>query len=79
LSLNSSTGVLSGTPASAGTYNFVVQVTDSVGGTATQNLSILIAALLNSGGGSWQNPFVVAQQRQPAVLKPWYRPNPKKS
>ena len=40
LSLNSSTGVISGTPNAAGTSNFTVQVTDSGSNTATQNLSI---------------------------------------
>ena len=40
LSLNASTGVISGTPNAAGTSNFTVQVTDSGSNTATQNLSI---------------------------------------
>jgi Putative Ig domain len=41
LSLNSSTGVISGTPTTAQTYNFTVQV--SGGGTATKALSIVIS------------------------------------
>ena len=38
----SSAGVISGTPTTAGTSNFTVQVADSVGGTATKDLSITI-------------------------------------
>ncbi|MCW2935594.1 MAG: hypothetical protein JWM19_6556, partial [Actinomycetia bacterium] len=43
LSLSASTGVISGTPASAGLYTFSVRVTDSFGLTATQSLSISVA------------------------------------
>ncbi len=43
LSLNASTGVLSGTPTSVGLYSFTVKVTDSFGLTATQNLSLSVA------------------------------------
>ena len=43
LTLNSSTGVLSGTPTTAGLYSFTVQVTDSFGLTATQSLSMTVA------------------------------------
>ena len=42
LSLNSATGVISGTPTTAGTYSFTVKLTDSVGGVATKALSITI-------------------------------------
>ncbi len=53
----SSAGVLSGTPASTGTYNFTVQVTDSTSGsqaTATQVLQLIINP--GSGGGpDWYN------------------------
>ena len=42
LSLNSTTGAITGTPTTAGTNNFTIQVTDIVGGTATANLSITI-------------------------------------
>jgi hypothetical protein len=46
LSLNSSTGAISGTPAAAGTFNFTMQVADSgsPGQTATRDLSITISA-----------------------------------
>ena len=44
MSLNSSTGVISGPPSGAGTFSFTVQVNDSVGATATKNLSITVIA-----------------------------------
>ena len=49
LSLNSSTGAISGTPTTAGPSNFTVTVTDSqtpTAGTATKNLSITIGPQL---------------------------------
>jgi len=42
LTLNSSTGVISGTPAALGTFNFTVQVTDSASHTDTKDLSITV-------------------------------------
>ncbi|MCJ7664202.1 MAG: Ig domain-containing protein, partial [Desulfobacterales bacterium] len=42
LSLNTSTGLISGTPTAAGTANFTAQVTDSASATDTQALSITI-------------------------------------
>ncbi|GLZ39298.1 putative Ig domain-containing protein [Actinokineospora sp. NBRC 105648] len=44
LTLNTSTGVLSGTPTTAGSYTFTVQVTDASGQTATKSVTIVIAA-----------------------------------
>lgn len=44
LSLNSSTGIISGTPTAAGTYSFTIKVTDSLGNTGTQAFQIIIAA-----------------------------------
>ncbi|OFW03357.1 MAG: hypothetical protein A3G20_05600, partial [Acidobacteria bacterium RIFCSPLOWO2_12_FULL_59_11] len=46
LGLNSSTGIISGTPTAAGTSNFTVQVTDANGATSTQALSITVYATL---------------------------------
>ena len=48
LGLNSSTGVISGTPTVLGTSSFTVQVTDANSQSATQGLSITIAP---AGGG----------------------------
>src|SRR6266571_1934460 len=44
LSLNSTSGVISGTPSASGTSSFTVQVTDSAGKAAQQPLSIAISA-----------------------------------
>ncbi len=46
LTLNSSTGVLSGTPITGGTYFFTIQVTDVLGNTASVACSIVIAGSL---------------------------------
>jgi len=45
LDLNSFTGVLSGTPSTAGTFNFTIKVTDNVSATATQAYSVVINPL----------------------------------
>ncbi len=45
LTLGSSTGVLAGTPAAGGSYGFTVQVTDTTGQSATQAVSLVIAAV----------------------------------
>lgn len=54
LSLNSATGIISGTPTSgtAGTYNFTIQVTDSASNVGSQAFQIISAAP-SSGGGSY--------------------------
>ncbi len=44
LSLNSSTGAITGTPTTAGTYNFTAQVVDSLGNTATSSCSIVVSS-----------------------------------
>ena len=44
LTLGSSSGVLSGTPAAAGSYAFTVQVTDADGVTATESVTLVIGA-----------------------------------
>jgi Putative Ig domain/Glycosyl hydrolases family 16 len=57
LALAASTGVISGTPTSAGTFSFTVQATDSASHTATQALSITASAAAsttpNGPSGSW--------------------------
>ncbi|MGC9224885.1 MAG: beta strand repeat-containing protein [Terracidiphilus sp.] len=47
LSLNATTGVISGKPSTTGTASFTVQVTDSASHTATQNLTIQIYSALS--------------------------------
>ena len=52
LSLNSSTGVISGTPTMAGSFPFVIQVEDAVSATATCSISITITSSLMVTCGS---------------------------
>lgn len=47
----SAAGVLTGTPTTAGTFNFTVRVTDKVNATATQAFAIVITAEAGGGGG----------------------------
>jgi len=58
LSLNAATGVASGIPTVAGIFNFTVEVTDSLGQTATVNCTIQIfpANIRPSTGGG---PYVI--------------------
>jgi len=44
LTLNSSTGVLSGSPTQQGTFNFTIQSTDSASQSATASLSVTVAS-----------------------------------
>src|SRR2546427_2513203 len=46
LSLNASTGAISGTPTQSGAFSFTVQVTDSASHTAQQSLSIQVSTAL---------------------------------
>ncbi len=46
LALNASTGALSGTPATAGTFNFTVQVRDTLSASASKVLAITISPAL---------------------------------
>jgi hypothetical protein len=74
LTLNSSTGVISGTPTQSGFFSFGVQVTDATSATATANLSITVAVLL--AGGYWANQGQVdkksAVKRPDDPLPPWW-------
>jgi hypothetical protein len=47
LSLNASSGVVSGTPTQSGTFSFTAQATDAASRTAQQSLSILVSAALS--------------------------------
>lgn len=50
-SLNPSTGIISGTPTLAGTYNFTIKVTDANVATGTQGFQIIVSS--PAGGGSF--------------------------
>ena len=54
LSLNSSTGAITGTPTASGTSNFTAKVTDNVAATASKALSIVVT----SGGTSATYQYV---------------------
>ncbi|NDD90808.1 hypothetical protein EBZ37_01805, partial [bacterium] len=43
LSIDSSSGIITGTPTATGTQNFVVSVTDAIGSTASRSYSISVA------------------------------------
>lgn len=45
LSLGAGTGIISGTPTTAGTYNFIVEVTDTATATDVQAFSLIIQSL----------------------------------
>lgn len=55
LSLVGSTGVISGTPTTAGTYSFTIQVKDGAGLINSQAFSIIITT---SGGGTVSHTFL---------------------
>lgn len=48
--LNSATGVISGTPSAAGTFSFNITVTDANSYTGTQGFSIVMATAATGGG-----------------------------
>lgn len=54
LQLAPNTGALSGTPTAAGTFNFIVKVTDADTKTATRTFSITVTSSASSGNGSIQ-------------------------
>ena len=60
LTLNASTGVLSGTPATAGSFAFTVQVSDAFAATATEAVTLVI------GSG----PLVIAATASPSPAVP---------
>lgn len=51
--LNTSTGVISGTPSATGTFNFTLKVTDSTSATGTQAFQIIIASSSGTSAGNY--------------------------
>ncbi len=56
LTLNSSTGAITGPPSSAGSFKFTVQVTDSASVTATKQLTLNVAQTLAISTASLRGP-----------------------
>lgn len=52
-SLNSSTGVISGTPTVAANYSFTITVTDAFAATGSQAFTIAVSAPAAGGGSSY--------------------------
>ena len=52
LSLNASSGVITGSPTTAGTFSFIASVSDSLGATAMQTYSIIVIAAAPAIGTS---------------------------
>lgn len=58
LSLNNSTGLITGTPTTATTYTFTILVTDGSNNTGSETFSITIAASGGGGGGVSNYGFI---------------------
>ena len=67
LTLNSSSGLLSGTPTTAGTYSFTVQVVDASGLAATRAVTLTIAPQPSITFSPADGEVGVAYSRQPAL------------
>jgi hypothetical protein len=52
LNLNPTTGIISGTPTSAGTYPFTIQATDSASNSASNSFSITVSTPTATGGSA---------------------------
>jgi sugar lactone lactonase YvrE len=59
LSLNSSTGVISGTPSASGAYSFQIEVTDSTGASSTASFQLTVTPVLVTLTAS-PNPIISA-------------------
>ncbi|MCL2712552.1 MAG: putative Ig domain-containing protein, partial [Methanomassiliicoccaceae archaeon] len=59
LSLNGTTGVISGTPTSLGTFNFTVKASNIMGSEDTKALSITITPVPAEGGGDGDNTLII--------------------
>lgn len=63
----SAAGAITGTPSTAGTYNFTVKVTDAGSATAQKALSIVVASG-GGGGGAFNSQFI--SQTVPTSVQP---------
>lgn len=74
LSLNASTGEVTGTPTVEGTFNFTVQVEDSVAATASVACSILILPAYSANTNGYWNPgsseSLLCEKNYPWVIPP---------
>jgi hypothetical protein len=61
MTLNASTGEISGTPTQAGAFNFTVQVRDAAGATSTLAMSILVVSGLTISNDSALPPATVGE------------------
>jgi hypothetical protein len=66
VTLNGTTGIITGTPTSAGIFNFTAQVTDSTGATAQTTC----AGPMNCGGGVGVITQIILSQRLPVIPLP---------
>jgi hypothetical protein len=72
VTLNASTGVISGTPTTIGTFTFVIEVTDSASATANTGTCLITIgrpATVNAGGGGGGGPSQSSQPTQPGLYE----------
>jgi uncharacterized repeat protein (TIGR01451 family) len=67
LILNASTGLLSGTPTTAGSFGFTVQVTDASGATATKVVTLVIVAAPSLSFTPTAGEVGVSYSQQPSL------------
>lgn len=68
LSLASSTGIISGTPTSTGTFNFTVRVTAANGASVTKSVNIIVTTLVTLWPGTTVPSLVDAGADSPVEL-----------
>jgi hypothetical protein len=68
LTLNAGSGLLSGTPSAAGTYNFTAQVTDSIGDFGTQPLTLTVHIFVSDSQPPANPPFTATTTLPNAVV-----------
>jgi hypothetical protein len=71
LTINSSTGNISGTPTNAGTFSFAVRATDSLSNPASANLNIEIAGTCNNQPECFYGTGLGADALANTTVGPW--------